>query len=378
MGNLDTKVSNPLQLLAAAGQSAWLDYIRRDLIETGQLKRMIEDDSLAGMTSNPAIFERAVATDPTYQTFLRSIGAHDAKRAYEQLAIRDIRDAADALRAVYERTSGVDGYVSLEVSPTLAFDTQGTIDEARRLWREVDRANLMVKVPGTPAGVPAIRTLIAEGININVTLLFAQSAYQAAANAYLEGLEARANAGHDVKRLASVASFFVSRIDSAVDAKLDAIAKAAGENASRANALAGKIAIANAKLAYAHYESLIESARWQALARAGAHPQRLLWASTSTKNPAFRDVIYVEELIGPATVNTLPPATFDAFRDHGRVRASLTEDLAAARRTLAELGALGISLDEVTEKLLVDGVKLFEDAFVKLLQAVRTTLGAAR
>lgn len=376
MANVSTQLDNPLATLARAGQSAWLDYIRRDLIESGKLKQLIDHDALAGMTSNPAIFERAVATDAAYQSFLRqdAIRALDTKAAYEQLAIRDIRDAADALRPVYERTRGLDGYVSLEVAPTLAFDTQGTIDEARRLWREVDRVNLMVKVPGTAQGVPAIRTLISEGINVNVTLLFAQSAYRDAAEAYLAGLEARAAAGHGLHSLAGVASFFVSRIDSAVDARLDAIVKAGGAPAAGAGALLGKVAIANAKLAYQHYRSLVGSARWQALARAGARPQRLLWASTSTKNPTYRDVIYVEELIGADTVNTLPPATLDAFRDHGQVRASLLEDVAGAERTLAALPALGISLDQLTAQLLADGVKQFEDAFAKLLAAVAATL----
>lgn len=376
MANASTQLDNPLATLARAGQSAWLDYIRRDLIESGKLKQLIDHDALAGMTSNPAIFERAVATDAAYQSFLRQdvIRALETKAAYEQLAIRDIRDAADALRPVYERTRGIDGFVSLEVAPTLAFDTQGTIDEARRLWREVDRVNLMVKVPGTAQGVPAIRTLISEGININVTLLFAQSAYRDAAEAYLAGLEARAAAGHDLHSLASVASFFVSRIDSAVDARLDAIVKAGGAPAVGAGALLGKVAIANAKLAYQHYRGLVGSARWQALARAGARPQRLLWASTSTKNPTYRDVIYVEELIGADTVNTLPPATLDAFRDHGQVRASLLEDVAGAERTLAALAALGISLDQLTAQLLAEGVKQFEDAFAKLLVAVAATL----
>ncbi len=363
---------NPLVMLGAAGQSIWLDYIRRDLIESGELARMIAKDGLAGMTSNPAIFERAVATDPAYQRFLRSFTGDrsNTKAAYEQLAMRDIRDAADALLPVYARTQGSDGYVSLEVSPTLAFDTAGTIDEARRLWREVGKPNLMIKVPGTPAGMPAIQALITAGLNVNVTLLFARSAYEAAAEAYIAGLEARANKGQPVNGIAGVASFFVSRIDAAVDAKLDALVKAGGPAAASAAALLGRIAIANAKLAYRHYLDLEVSSRWQTLARSGARPQRLLWASTGTKNPAYRDVLYVEELIGTRTVNTLPPATFKAFRDHGRVRASLTEQPSAAQQALAELDALGISLDAITAALLQDGVKQFEDAFAKLLEAV--------
>ncbi len=367
---------NPLVMLGAAGQSIWLDYIRRDLIESGELAKMIAKDGLAGMTSNPAIFERAIATDPAYQGFLRNFSGdrHDTKTAYEQLAIRDIREAADALRPVYARTNGLDGYVSLEVSPNLAWDTAGTIDEALRLWRQVGKSNLMIKVPGTPEGIPAIRALIAEGLNVNVTLLFARSAYEKAAEAYVAGLEERAKKGQPVTGIASVASFFVSRIDAAIDAKLDVLAKAGGPNAARASALLGRIAIANAKLAYEHYQNLVAGSRWEALARVGARPQRLLWASTGTKNPAYRDVIYVEELIGSSTVNTLPPATLKAFRDHGLVRASLSEKLAEAKHAMAELGALGISLDAVTATLLKDGVLQFEDAFAKLLEAVGKAL----
>lgn len=367
---------NPLVMLGAAGQSIWLDYIRRDLIESGDLAKMIAKDGLAGLTSNPAIFERAVATDPAYQGFLRNFSGdrRDTKTAYEQLAIRDIREAADALHSVYARTNGLDGYVSLEVSPNLASDTAGTIDEALRLWRQVGKANLMIKVPGTPEGIPAIRALIAEGLNVNVTLLFARSAYEKAAEAYLGGLEERAKKGQPVSGIASVASFFVSRIDAAIDAKLDALVKSGDAAAARASALLGRIAIANAKLAYEHYQNLVAGSRWQALARASARPQRLLWASTGTKNPAYRDVIYVEELIGANTVNTLPPATFKAFRDHGLVRASLSEKLAEAKQAMAELGALGISLDAVTATLLKDGVLQFEDAFAKLLEAVGKAL----
>ncbi len=367
---------NPLVMLGAAGQSIWLDYIRRDLIESGDLAKMIAKDGLAGMTSNPAIFERAVATDPAYQGFLRNFSGdrRDTKTAYEQLAIRDIREAADALHPVYARTNGLDGYVSLEVSPNLASDTAGTIDEALRLWRQVGKPNLMIKVPGTPEGIPAIRALITEGLNVNVTLLFARSAYEKAAEAYVGGLEERAKKGQPVTGIASVASFFVSRIDAAIDAKLDALVNAGDAAASRASALLGRIAIANAKLAYEHYQNLVAGSRWQALARAGARPQRLLWASTGTKNPAYRDVIYVEELIGANTVNTLPPATFKAFRDHGLVRASLLEKLAEAKHAMAELGALGISLDAVTATLLKDGVLQFQDAFAKLLEAVGKAL----
>ena len=296
----------------------------------------------------------------------------DAKAIYERIAISDIQAAADALRPVYDTTAGADGFVSLEVAPDLANSTAGTLAEARRLWREVGRPNLMVKVPGTAAGVPAIRDLIAEGINVNVTLLFAQGAYRAVAEAYLAGLEARAARGDKIDRIASVASFFVSRIDTAVDALLEQkIANASGTARAELEALRGKAAIANAKLAYRHYIDLSAGPRWKKLATAGARPQRLLWASTSCKNPAYRDVIYVEELIGADTVNTLPPATLDAFLDHGVARASITEKVDVARRELQALEKSGISLDAVTDRLLEDGVKLFADAFDKLLGVVQ-------
>ncbi|MSQ18278.1 MAG: transaldolase [Betaproteobacteria bacterium] len=371
-----TLADNPPLTLGSAGQSIWLDYIRRDLIESGGLAKMIATDGLVGMTSNPAIFERAVATDPAYQGWLRNFSGdrRNLKAAYEQLAIRDIRDAADALAPVYARTRGRDGYVSLEVSPDLAADTAGTIAEARRLWQAVGKPNLMIKVPGTPNGIPAIRALIALGLNVNVTLLFARSAYEAAAEAYIAGLEDRAKQGQSVTGIASVASFFVSRIDAAIDPQLNEIAKSGGPNAALATSLCGRIAIANAKVAYARYQELISAPRWQALAAAAARPQRLLWASTGTKNPAYRDVVYVEELIGADTVNTLPPATLNAFRDHGAVRASLNENMAAAHQALSDLSTLGISLESVTAGLLKDGVRQFEEAFVKLLESVERAI----
>ncbi len=365
---------NPLQQLKAAGQSVWLDYIRRDLIDGGGLRALIEDDGVTGLTSNPSIFEKAIAGGGEYDSAIaESAGeGHDASTVYEELAIRDIRDAADLLAPVYATTDGGDGYVSLEVSPRLAGDSAATIAEARRLWRSVDRPNLMIKVPGTPAGMPAIRALIAEGINVNVTLLFARAAYEQAAEAYTAGLEDRRRGGMAVRNVASVASFFVSRIDTAVDARLEAAATRDPAVAS----LAGKAAVANAKLAYRTARTLRADARWQALAAQGARPQRLLWASTSTKNPAYRDVVYVEELIGPETVNTLPPATLDAFRDHGRVRATLAEDAAGAEATLAAIERAGVSLDAVTTELLDEGVRLFTEAFEKLLAAVAQRLAA--
>ena len=304
----------------------------------------------------------------------------DAKSLYEQLAIRDIQDAADLLRPVYEQTRRRDGYVSLEVSPTLARDTQGTLEEARRLWKAVGRDNLMVKVPATPEGIPAIQQLISEGINVNVTLLFSQAVYEEVAEAYMRGLEQCAARGGDLSTVASVASFFISRIDTAVDALLAARLKTSTDPREQGllRSLTGKVAIANAKLTYQRYLELFSGPRWQALASKGAHTQRVLWASTSTKNPNYRDVMYVEELIGPDTVNTIPPATFDAFRDHGRPRASLTENVDEAHDTMETLAQVGISMTEVTATLLDEGVRLFADPFAKLLTAIADKAKAAK
>jgi transaldolase / glucose-6-phosphate isomerase len=366
---------NPLKALIRFGQSVWFDYIRRDLITTGQLARLIEDDGLRGMTSNPAIFEKAFSTSPDYTKPLAELakrGDLDAKGIYENLAIRDIQDAADALRGVYDKTKRRDGYVSLEVSPYLAHKTQETIDEARRLWKTVARDNVMIKVPGTPEGIPAIRKLIGEGLNINVTLLFAEKVYEEVAEAYIAGLEDLAVRGGDLSRIGSVASFFVSRIDALIDGKIAETLKnqPAGADQALLRSLQGKVAIANAKLTYQVYKKIFSGPRWQALAGRGAETQRVLWASTGTKNPAYSDVLYVEELIGPDTVNTVPPATFDAFRDHGKPRASLEEDIGGAQKTMLDLGRAGISMKGVTDQLTEDGVKLFADAFDKLLAAV--------
>ena len=352
---------NPLRALTQYGQSVWLDYIRRSLITSGELSRLIQEDGLRGVTSNPAIFEKAIAGSTDYQDILEDPASRslDPKQIYEKIAVRDIQDAAGILDSVYTATNTRDGYVSLEVSPTLAHDTEGTLEEARRLWKWVARPNVMIKVPATPEGIPAIRQLIGEGINVNVTLLFAQSVYEQVAEAYIAGLESRAAAGHPIDNIASVASFFISRIDSAIDAM----------PAAKQHGLAGKVAIANAKLTYHSYSRLIASPRWSALAAKGAQTQRLLWASTSTKNPSYRDVMYVEELIGPDTVDTIPPATFNAFRDHGRPRPSLVEDLESASDTMDSLGKAGISMKEVTAKLTEEGVQLFATAFEALLQA---------
>jgi transaldolase/glucose-6-phosphate isomerase len=368
--------SNPLAQLAGQGQSVWLDYIQRSLLAGGELERLIRQDGLRGMTSNPAIFEKAITGSGDYAAELageRARAATDPKAVYEKLAIADIQAACDAMRPVYDSTRRRDGYVSLEVSPYLAHDTQGTLEEARRLWTAVARPNLMIKVPATPAGIPAVEALIAEGTNVNVTLLFAVDAYVAVARAYAAGLARFAESGGDVARVASVASFFVSRIDSMVDKELDARIAGSADAAEKAALakLLGRTAIANAKLAYVEHQRLIATPAWKALAARGAMVQRLLWASTSTKDARWRDVVYVEELIGPDTVNTIPPATYDAFRDHGRVARTLDRGLEEAKAELAALEARGISLRRVTDRLLEEGVALFAKAFDKLLAAVK-------
>lgn len=373
------KETNPLKGLSSFGQSVWLDYIRRSLITSGELKRLVAEDGLRSVTSNPAIFEKAIVGSTDYESVIvsKESAGLDAKALYEKIAVKDVQDAADILRSVYEESRYRDGYVSLEVSPLLAHDTAGTVEEARRLWKTVNRANLMVKVPATREGSPAIRRLISEGINVNVTLLFSPEVYEQVARAYIEGLHARAASGGDVSRIASVASFFISRIDTAIDARIAGQLKTTNDPAQRARlgALAGKVAIASAKLAYHRFTELYSEEAWQTLATKGAQPQRLLWASTSTKNPSYRDVIYVEELIGPSTVNTIPPATFNAFREHGRLRASLTEDLENAADTMVTLKDAGISIKAVTDTLLEEGLRLFVDAFNQLLNATGTRRG---
>jgi transaldolase / glucose-6-phosphate isomerase len=359
-------LKNPLVGLQQFGQSVWLDYIRRSLITSGELRRLIEEDGLRGVTSNPAIFEKAIAGSTDYTEVLDALGLQDPdpKHLYEQIAIADVQAAADLLAPVYAESRRRDGYVSLEVSPLLAHDLEGTLKEARRLWAAVARPNVMIKVPATAEGIVALRHLIANGINVNVTLLFSQAIYQHVAEAYLAGLEDRVVRGEAVDGIASVASFFVSRIDSAVEAM-------APTNPA-VRPLIGRVAIANAKLAYERYRGLIEGRRWAALAAAGAQTQRLLWASTSSKNPSFRDVLYVEELIGEDTVNTIPPATFTAFRDHGRLSATLTAELDAARATMRELDQTGASIDDITDRLLEDGIAQFVSAFDRLLAATAT------
>ena len=377
-----TSLENPLRGLRLFGQSVWLDYIRRSLMTSGELSRLIEEDGLGGVTSNPAIFEKAVAGSSDYRDAIESPAARtlDAKTLYETLAIRDVRQAADALLPVYDSTARRDGYVSLEVSPLVAHDTRRTLDEARRLWREVARENLMIKVPATREGVAAIRELVADGINVNATLLFAQDRYEEVAEAYIAGLETLVARGGDPSRAAGVASFFISRIDTAIDALIaDRLPVASASERAFLQSLCGKVAIANAKLAYQRYRDIVVSARWKALAARGAQTQRLLWASTGAKNAAYRDVVYVEELIGADTVTTIPPETFNAFRDHGRPRSSLVEDLEGARDTMDALAQAGISIVDVTDALLTDGVRLFANAFEQLLGAIdaqRRTAGA--
>jgi transaldolase/glucose-6-phosphate isomerase len=367
-------MSNPLRALGDAGQAIWLDYLHRKILEDGELARLIRDDGLKGMTSNPSIFEKAIGEGDAYDDRLKSsLALRDGTPMdlYERLAIPDIQSAADHFRPLYDSLDGADGYVSLEVSPYLAMDTQATLEEARRLWGAVGRPNVMIKVPGTAPGVPAIRTLISEGININVTLLFGVEAYLAVAEAHLAGLEDRLAAGGEIGRVHGVASFFVSRIDTMIDKKIDErLARSDAQESEALKSLRGKVAIANAKIAYQRYLELVESSRWKALAAAGASPQRLLWASTGAKDPTYSDVLYVQTLIGRDTVNTMPPKTMDAFRDHGVVGPSLTQDVPGARRILDETRRLGLDLDGVTRKLVVDGVALFAQAFDKLLGAV--------
>lgn len=367
--------TNPVASLRTFGQSVWLDFIRRSLITSGELARLVKEDALGGVTSNPAIFEKAIAGSDDYADALRALVAAEPglgpKELFERLAVKDIQDAADVLRGVYDRTKSLDGYVSLEVAPDLADDTDGTVAEARRLWKTVDRPNVMIKVPATAAGIPAIRTLLTDGININVTLLFGRAEYEAVAHAFVDAIEARVKAGQPVATIASVASFFVSRIDTLVDGRIEEKLKTAtGDQKKTLECLLGKVAIANAKLAYASYKEIFSGPRWEALAAKHAQTQRVLWASTGTKNPKYSDVMYIEELIGPDTVNTVPPDTLAAFRDHGTPAPTLEGALPESRRVLEDLEAQGISLKKATDELVLDGVKKFVEPFQKLLKAV--------
>ena len=360
--------TNRLQELHDAGVSIWLDFIDRELLSSGRLRRMIEQDFVTGETTNPTIFEKALAEGNEYDDQLAAAPRDlNPSELFELVETEDVRTACDIFADVYASTGGGDGYVSIEVSPAAANNADATVREAQRLWHAVDRPNLMVKVPGTVEGATAVRQLISQGINVNITLLFAINAHARVIDAYIAGLEDRLRAGNPIDGVASVASFFVSRVDSEVDKRLEAIAEGKPENErQQVLRLRGKAAIANAKLAYRLFEAKFSGERWERLASKGARLQRPLWASTSTKNPAYRDTIYVEELIGPNTVNTLPPATLEAFRDHGVVKQCLTEGLDQAQLCLAELEAAGISMEEVTDKLLVDGLASFQKSFEQL------------
>jgi len=368
--------TNPLIELTRLGQSVWNDNIERKLITSGELKRLIDEDGLSGVTSNPAIFEKAIAGSDLYADQLRDTAkiGKNAQEIYEALAIQDIQMAADVLASVYDKTGGTDGFVSLECSPLLASDTQATIEETRRLWRLVDRKNVMIKIPGTAEGIPAIEEGIYEGININITLLFSLHAYDQTIEAYIRGLERRVAENKPIDNISSVASFFVSRIDSAVDKELERRIGQASDEKEKATlqSLLGRIAIANAKIAYQRYKKVFHGERFAALKQKSAQVQRPLWASTSTKNPVYPDVYYVEALIGPETVDTLPPATIVAFRDHGRARVTIEDNLDEERALLARLEEVGISLDQVTAHVLADAVRLFVEPFEKLLKTIES------
>jgi transaldolase len=364
---------NPLQQLHDAGQSIWLDFIDRTILRNGDLQRRVRDEALTGMTSNPSIFEKALAEGTIYDDQLRAApGEVTAMELFEQIATTDVRTACDIFRAVYDRTQGADGYVSIEVSPSAANDAEATVSEAMRLWATVDRPNVMIKIPGTVEGAKAVRQAIANGLNINITLLFSIDAHKAVIDAYFAGLEDRVAAGKGIASIHSVASFFVSRVDTEIDKRLDTLIGAHAGNQETLKALYGKAAIANAKLAYRLFRAETMSPRWKALSAKGATAQRPLWASTSTKNPAYRDVMYVEELIGPDTVNTMPPATIDAFRDHGIVKRTVDAQVDDAERTIRALEENGVSMRDVTDKLLADGLASFQKSFDTLLSGLQT------
>lgn len=369
---------NPLRQLESFGQSIWLDYIHRDLITSGELRRLIEEDGVQGMTSNPAIFEKAIVGSHAYDEDILPLiqegkGANDI---YEALSQRDVQSAADAFRPHYKKTNGKDGYVSLEVNPHLARDTQGTLLEARRLWTGLNRPNVFIKVPATAEGLPAIQQLISEGINVNITLLFGLPRYRQVAEAYVAGLEDRLAQGKVVSNIASVASFFVSRIDTLVDPMIEKKIAQGGPTADLAKGVLGQVATANAKMAYQIYKDAFSTRRFQKMAGQGARTQRLLWASTGTKNPGYSDVKYIEALIGPDTVNTVPVETLHAFRDHGIPKARLDHDIPAAARILEQLGELGISLDAITQQLEDEGVEKFNEPFDKLMAALAARASA--
>ena len=363
-------MANPLQSLASMGQSVWYDNISREVLNDGTLGRLIRDGEVQGVTSNPAIFQKAISGSDAYDDEIRALrkAGKDWSAVYEGLAVDDIRRGADLLRPVYDRTGGADGYISLEVAPDLAYDTERTVADALRLHALVDRPNLMVKIPATPAGWTAIEECTAQGLCINVTMMFALRHYDGVAEAYLRGLERRLEAGGDIRRIHSVASVFVSRFDVLVDRLLEEKVKA-GE--TKAGELLGQSALANAKLTYQSFLRTFSGPRWEKLAAKGANLQRPLWASTSTKNPAYRDVLYAEQLIGPHTVDTMPPQTVDAFRDHGVVARTVDAGVVEAERTVRALAGLGIDLEDVGERLQREGIDLFAEAFTKMLDGLR-------
>jgi transaldolase len=363
---------NPLKKLESLGQSIWLDYIRRDLFSSGKLRKLIDNDGLTGMTSNPSIFEKAIAESNIYDQDIHDMALKkkDVKAIYETLSQRDVQSAADEFRSVYEKTDGKDGYVSLEVNPHLAYDTKGTIEEARRLWAALNRPNVLIKVPATYDGLHTIQQLISEGINVNVTLLFGLPRYRQVAEAYIAGLEMSVSQGKPVKHVASVASFFVSRIDALVDSLLEKLIAQGGQKTDLAKKVHGQIAIASAKSAYQIYKEIFCSNRFKKLAEQGAPVQRLLWASTSTKNPDYSDIKYIDSLIGPDTINTVPPETIDAYRDHGNPKSNLEQDIEEAVWIMAQLTEIGISIDQVTQQLEDEGVKKFNEPFDKLMEAL--------
>lgn len=371
---------NPLVEVEKLGQSIWYDNIRRLLIDNGDIAGKIANDDLRGITSNPTIFEKAIAGSSDYNDAIQKLIAEGKgiQEIYEALAIEDIQRASDLFTAVYERTNKLDGYVSLEVSPLLARDTAGTVAEAKRLWAALGRPNVCIKIPATPEGIPAIRQVIAAGINVNVTMIFALENYEEVTDAFISGLEDRAAAGQPIDHVASVASVFVSRIDSAVDAQLEARISKSGDEAEKAalTSLLGKAAIANAKMQYQGFKEIFSSERFAKLKAKGAQPQRPLWASTGTKNPAYSDVLYVDSLIAANTVNTIPPATYTAFRDHGTVALTIETGLDQAKADLAKLTEIGISLEAVCKKLQDDGVKSFADSFDSLMQTIKSKQAA--
>jgi transaldolase len=360
--------TNPLRAIAERGQSIWLDNLTRDMLQNGYLKRLIDDDGISGVTSNPAIFHKAMTQGTAYDRRFRALVAEGlpTETIYERLAVEDVRAACDLLRPTFDRAEGTDGFVSLEVSPRLARDAEGSLAEARRLWREVARPNVLIKIPGTPEGIPAIRAALAEGINVNITLLFSLDLYRRVMEAHQEALKERRETQRPLAGVASVASFFLSRIDTLVDKKLDAI-----KGNPKAAALRGTAAVASARLAYRMWQELYSVPSWKDLAAGGAQVQKPLWASTSTKDPAYPDVKYVEPLIGPSTINTLPDATIDAFRDHGRVTGdSVLEGVDAAQRALSEIEGLGISMKQVTDELVEEGIAKFVEPYGALLASL--------